>query len=135
MLKRKAVNLVLSLIGPAVLIVILTMPIGPLAGGLGIVEPWGGIFDVGRGVQHPSVQRVALPDVISGAEVIIDEWGIPHIYGETVEDAFIALGYMHARDRLFQVVMQNAVQACGPCHRSSFLGAPPVWQAEGQGQG
>jgi penicillin amidase len=111
MLKRKALNVVLSLIGPAALIVILTMPIGPLAGGLGIVEPWGGIFDVGRGVQHPSVQRVALPDVISGAEVIIDEWGIPHIYADTVEDAFIALGYMHARDRLFQVVMQTYLAA------------------------
>ncbi|TFG32760.1 penicillin acylase family protein [Candidatus Thorarchaeota archaeon] len=105
-MKRKIINLGLSFIGPVALIVLLTMPIGPLAGGLGILQPWGGIFDVGRGIQHQNTERVILPDVISGAEVIIDEWGIPHIYGDTVEDAFIALGYMHARDRLFQIVMQ-----------------------------
>jgi penicillin amidase len=49
--------------------------------------------------------------MIDGAEVVIDEWGIPHIYGETVEDAFTALGYMHARDRLFQMVMQTYLAA------------------------
>jgi penicillin amidase len=48
-----------------------------------------------------------LPGIIAGAEVLIDEWGIPHIYGQTVEDAYMALGYMHAKDRLFQVVMQT----------------------------
>ena len=106
-MKRKIINLGLSLIGPIALIVLLTMPIGPLTGGLGILEPWGGIFDVGRGIQHQNTERVVLPDAISGSEVIIDEWGIPHIYGDTVEDAFLALGYMHARDRLFQVVMQT----------------------------
>ncbi|MGY5872206.1 MAG: penicillin acylase family protein [Candidatus Thorarchaeota archaeon] len=105
-MKRKVVNLGLSLIGPITLIVLLTMPIGPLSGGLGILQPWGGIFDVGRGIQHPQSQTITLPEVISGADVVVDEWGIPHIYGETLEDAFLALGYMHARDRLFQLVMQ-----------------------------
>ena len=97
----------LSLIGPVVLIILLTMPIGPLAGGLGILQPVGGIYDVGRGTGPPGFQTLRLPDVIEGAEVLIDEWGIPHIYGQTVEDAFLALGYMHAKDRLFQVVMQT----------------------------
>lgn len=83
------------------------MPIGPLTGGLGILQPWGGIFDVGRGIQHQNTEYVVLPDIISGAEVIIDEWGIPHIYGDTIEDTFFAFGYMHARDRLFQIVMQT----------------------------
>jgi penicillin amidase len=106
-MKRKIINLGASLIGPIVLIVLLTMPIGPLTGGLGILQPWGGIFDVGRGVQHGGVEYVALPDMISGAEVIVDEWGMPHIYGDTLEDTFMALGYMQARDRLFQMVMQT----------------------------
>lgn len=104
--RRKIVNLGLSLIGPALLVVLLTMPIGPLAGGLGILQPVGGIYDVGRGVGPPGSQIVRLPGIIAGAEVLVDEWGIPHIYGETVEDALMALGYMHAKDRLFQVVLQ-----------------------------
>ena len=110
-MKRKIANLGLSLIGPIALIILLTMPIGPLTGGLGILQPWGGIFDVGRGIQHQKVEYVTLPEAISGATVIIDQWGIPHIYGQTTEDAFLALGYMHARDRLFQVVMQTYLAA------------------------
>ncbi|MDH4213779.1 MAG: penicillin acylase family protein [Candidatus Thorarchaeota archaeon] len=106
-MKRKVLNLGLSFIGPIALIVILTMPIGPLAGGLQILQPWGGIFDVGKGIQHGGNETIALPDMLSGAEVIVDEWGIPHIYGDTLEDTFMALGYMHARDRLFQMVMQT----------------------------
>jgi len=107
MRKRKAINLVLSLIGPIALIVILTMPIGPLAGGLQIIAPTGGIFDVGVGVNQPGTQTVRLPGLDANVVVLQDEWGIPHIYGDTAEDAFMALGYIHARDRLFQMIIQN----------------------------
>jgi penicillin amidase len=35
-------------------------------------------------------------------EIIVDAWGIPHIYAETEEDLFFAQGWNAARDRLFQ---------------------------------
>lgn len=35
-------------------------------------------------------------------EIIIDQWGIPHIYAETEADLFFAQGFYAARDRLFQ---------------------------------
>ncbi len=108
-MKRKGVNLVLSFIGPIVLIIILTMPIGPLTGGLGIIQPIGGIFD--NGAPEPGDQVITLPGLDAEVEVIIDHLGIPHIYAESTYDAFMALGYMHAKDRLFQVVMQNAFAA------------------------
>jgi penicillin amidase len=111
MRKRKGINLVLSLIGPIALIVILTMPIGPLAGGLQIIAPTGGIFDVGIGVNQPEMQTVTLPGLEANVVVLQDQWGIPHVYGDTVEDAFMALGYVHARDRLFQMFMQNYLAA------------------------
>ena len=104
-MKRKVVNLALSLIGPIALIVILTMPIGPLTGGLGIIQPIGGIFD--NGAPDPGSQTITLTGLDAEVEVIIDHLGVPHIYAESVHDAMMALGYMHARDRLFQVVMQN----------------------------
>ncbi|MFW9884922.1 MAG: hypothetical protein ACFFEX_11120, partial [Candidatus Thorarchaeota archaeon] len=85
MRKRKAINLVLSLIGPIALIVILTMPIGPLAGGLQIIAPTGGIFDVGIGVNQPEMQTVRLPGLDANVVVLQDQWGIPHVYGDTVE--------------------------------------------------
>ncbi|MFX0044288.1 MAG: penicillin acylase family protein, partial [Candidatus Hermodarchaeota archaeon] len=108
-MKRKVVNLALSLIGPIALIIILTMPIGPLTGGLGIIQPVGGIFD--NGAPEPGDQTIKLTGLDAEVEVIIDHLGVPHIYAESTYDAFMALGYMHARDRLFQITMQNFLAA------------------------
>jgi penicillin amidase len=38
-------------------------------------------------------------------EVLYDEFGVPHIYAQNEEDAYFALGYVHAQDRLFQMEM------------------------------
>lgn len=36
-------------------------------------------------------------------EVMYDFYGIPHIYAKNEEDAYFALGFVHAQDRLFQM--------------------------------
>ena len=36
-------------------------------------------------------------------EVLYDDYGIPHIYASNQDDLFQAFGYVHARDRLFQM--------------------------------
>jgi penicillin G amidase len=41
----------------------------------------------------------------SKTEVLFDQYGVPHIYAENEEDAYAALGYVHAQDRLFQMEM------------------------------
>lgn len=38
-------------------------------------------------------------------EILIDKWGIPHIYAATDEDALFAAGYQVASDRLYQMEM------------------------------
>lgn len=38
-------------------------------------------------------------------EVLYDDYGVPHIYAKNEEDAYFALGYVHAQDRLFQMEM------------------------------
>lgn len=35
-------------------------------------------------------------------EIVVDQWGIPHIYAQTEADLFFAQGFYAARDRLFQ---------------------------------
>ncbi len=42
-------------------------------------------------------------------EVYFDEFAIPHIYAENEEDAYMALGYLHAQERLFQMEMLRRV--------------------------
>ena len=37
------------------------------------------------------------------AEIIVDRWGIPHIYAGSAKDAFFLQGYNAARDRLWQI--------------------------------
>jgi penicillin amidase len=37
------------------------------------------------------------------ATVLIDEWGVPHIYAGRLYDAFVAQGFAAARDRLWQI--------------------------------
>jgi penicillin amidase len=36
-------------------------------------------------------------------EVVRDRWGIPHIYADDLHDLFLAQGYVHAQDRLWQL--------------------------------
>src|SRR5512138_2909185 len=37
------------------------------------------------------------------AEIVVDRWGIPHIYAQSARDAFFLQGWNAARDRLWQV--------------------------------
>src|SRR5215472_482523 len=36
-------------------------------------------------------------------EILVDKWGVPHIYAKDFEDGFFAQGFNAARDRLFQI--------------------------------
>lgn len=44
-------------------------------------------------------------------EVYFDKYGIPHIYANNEEDAYFTLGYVHARERLFQMEMSRRAAA------------------------
>jgi penicillin G amidase len=37
------------------------------------------------------------------AEILVDRWGVPHIYARNQDDAYFAQGFNAARDRLFQI--------------------------------
>lgn len=47
--------------------------------------------------------RFAVPGLEKPASILIDKWGVPHIYAGTLYDAFYAQGFMAARDRLWQI--------------------------------
>ena len=49
--------------------------------------------------------KVSLPGLNKKVEIIIDEYGVPHIYAENSHDAYMALGYVQAQERLFQMEM------------------------------
>ncbi|MEY4929488.1 MAG: hypothetical protein RI909_212, partial [Bacteroidota bacterium] len=49
--------------------------------------------------------ELTLSGLKESVEVLYDEYGVPHIYAQNEEDAYYALGYVHAQDRLFQMEM------------------------------
>lgn len=49
----------------------------------------------------------------------IDEFGIPHIYADNEEDAYLTLGYLHAQERLFQM---EFIRRLGGGSLSAILG-------------
>lgn len=54
----------------------------------------------------PSGDHLSLEAGTSGeVNVLFDDFGVPHIYATNEEDAYLALGYVHARDRIFQMEM------------------------------
>ncbi|GAA0929126.1 penicillin acylase family protein [Pseudonocardia zijingensis] len=52
----------------------------------------------------PADRRVrVVPGLESSVEMVIDRWGVTHIYASSSHDAFFAQGFNAARDRLWQI--------------------------------
>ena len=50
-----------------------------------------------------SVHSVQLPGLQARAQILIDPWGVPHLYAASSDDLFFVQGFNAARDRLFQI--------------------------------
>jgi penicillin G amidase len=50
-----------------------------------------------------ATETISLPGLQQPAEILIDHWGVPHIYAKNEADLFFAQGFNAARDRLFQI--------------------------------
>ena len=48
-------------------------------------------------------QDIRISGLRRPVEIVVDTWGIPHIFAESAADAFVAQGFNAARDRLFQI--------------------------------
>jgi penicillin amidase len=46
-----------------------------------------------------------LPGITAPVEIVRNNANVPHIFGQTDEDVFFALGFVHAQDRLWQMTM------------------------------
>ncbi len=56
-------------------------------------------------------------------KIFRDEYGIPHINAQNEHDAFFAIGYTHAQERLWQMELERRV---GMGRLSEILGAPAL---------
>ena len=51
----------------------------------------------------PATGRHEVEGLSAPVSLFRDDWGVPHIFAETDEDASFALGWAHAEDRLWQM--------------------------------
>lgn len=55
--------------------------------------------------------EIELSNIAGKVTVYYDEVGVPHINAENEEDAYRALGYVHAQDRLWQMELVRRIAA------------------------
>lgn len=48
-------------------------------------------------------QSIRLPGLLAPAQILVDTWGVAHIYARSEDDMFFVQGFNTARDRLFQI--------------------------------
>ncbi len=53
--------------------------------------------------------ELELKNIQNETTVYFDEFGVPHIYAATSKDAMVALGYVHAQDRLWQMELMRRI--------------------------
>jgi penicillin amidase len=63
--------------------------------------------------------EIKLLNIDNETTVYFDDFGIPHIYAQSQEDALTALGYVHAQDRLFQMELMRRI---APAKLSEIFG-------------
>src|SRR6478609_4453953 len=75
-------------------------PLGPL------LDPWRGTWGLAASANLPRHAEDTLPGLGADVRVLYDDRAVPHIYAASELDAIRALGYVTARDRLFQLDLQ-----------------------------
>ena len=58
---------------------------------------------------YPDSGNISVSGINSPVKVYFDDYGVPHIFAQTEDDAYFTMGYMHARDRLWQMDLARRV--------------------------
>ena len=71
-----------------------------------LLDPVHGIWSVAGSANPPDSALVRMPGLTAPVQVAFDDRAVPHIFARNELDAIRALGYVVARDRLFQLELQ-----------------------------
>ena len=95
----------------AALLYIGATPLGPAPPLGGFLDPVQGVWGVARSAELPAQAEGTVAGLDGEVRVTYDRRGVPHIFATSVPDAYRALGYVVARDRLFQLEMTTRAAA------------------------
>jgi len=135
-----ALNLLLAVVVTAAVLYLGTFWAGPLTGAGPLLNPATGFWTAGSNAASPHSQNLRLSGLQEGASVTFDASGVLHIQARTDHDLFLALGYVHARYRMFELDLIPAAGrgafGRGPGQEPAFGGrvrARPRAQPDGGG--
>jgi penicillin amidase len=80
-------------------------PLGPLPLPAKFFDPLRGFLQPAAGFTHSSTVDLSIPALQGRVKILLDRRGVPHVFAERAEDLPVAAGYLHARERLFQMEM------------------------------
>lgn len=80
-------------------------PLGPL------LDPAHGVLAMARTTELPPAWSGVIPTLGAPVTVTYDTRGVPHVTAASIEDAYRAMGFVVARDRLFQMEVQLRASA------------------------
>ncbi len=98
-----ALNLVVSLVAAAVVLVVCTRGAGPLPPLGPVLNPGSGVWTVASDGALPQSTTFHLAGLDRPVSIVFEKNGTAHIAAATDHDLFLALGYVHARYRLSQM--------------------------------
>ncbi len=86
-------------------------PAGPLPALGPLLDPVHGVWSAARTAELAADASASIAGLSGTTKVVYDDRAVPHIFATNVSDAYRALGYVVARDRLFQLEIQGRAGA------------------------
>ena len=106
----RPVRTVLAVLGLIGATVAAARPVGPVPALGALLDPSRGVWANARPADGPP--RLSMAGLSGPVRIVYDDRRVPHIFAQSEEDAYRALGYAVARDRLLQLHVQ-ALAASG----------------------
>ena len=106
----KILRVLISLFITVTLVIALNKKIGP-------APPLGKFLDPVNGFWANAESDISMPenfsidDLKSPVKILYDDMLVPHVFAENVNDLFMAIGYVHAYHRLWQMEFQTHAAA------------------------
>ena len=76
-----------------------------------LLDPVHGLWGVAYTAELPDSVAATVPGLLGSVRVVYDDRRVPHVFASSSSDLYRALGYVVARDRLFQMEMQTRATA------------------------
>ncbi len=105
--KRFSIRVALAAVVLIASVAVASRQIGPVPALGPLLDPVDGVWNLAGAATRPPAAQVHIPNLVGKVDVVYDDRGVPHIFATSEDDAYRVLGYVVARDRLFQMDLQT----------------------------